>query len=240
MLPLPVRIPTATYRFQLRPEFGFDQARDLAPYLSRLGISEIYASPFFQASSSSARCTATTSTIRTNSVRRSGARKASSVSARRCTRRISGFSSISFPITWASMASTTGAGRTCWKTGRTHASRATSTSSGSRALDRLKDRVLVPILGAHYGAVLEKGRAGAKLREERAASSLALLPIRACRLRPRSYGVVLRGGHRSSSPADDERRARLAQPQRCLREFARRGHASSARFCCHKTRDRLR
>jgi (1->4)-alpha-D-glucan 1-alpha-D-glucosylmutase len=39
----------ATYRLQLRREFGFDQARDLLGYLAGLGISHLYLSPIMQA-----------------------------------------------------------------------------------------------------------------------------------------------------------------------------------------------
>ncbi|MEA2669901.1 MAG: (1-_4)-alpha-D-glucan 1-alpha-D-glucosylmutase, partial [Chloroflexota bacterium] len=41
--------PRATYRVQLRPGFGFDEAAALAPYLAELGISHLYASPILQA-----------------------------------------------------------------------------------------------------------------------------------------------------------------------------------------------
>jgi (1->4)-alpha-D-glucan 1-alpha-D-glucosylmutase len=41
--------PRATYRVQLRPGFGFDEAAALAPYLADLGISHLYASPILQA-----------------------------------------------------------------------------------------------------------------------------------------------------------------------------------------------
>jgi (1->4)-alpha-D-glucan 1-alpha-D-glucosylmutase len=39
----------ATYRIQLNEQFGFAAARDLVPYLSELGISHVYASPYFTA-----------------------------------------------------------------------------------------------------------------------------------------------------------------------------------------------
>lgn len=38
-------LPTATYRLQFSPEFGFADAERLVPYLARLGISHLYASP---------------------------------------------------------------------------------------------------------------------------------------------------------------------------------------------------
>lgn len=42
-------VPTATYRLQFHGGFTFAHARALAPYLARLGISHVYASPFFRA-----------------------------------------------------------------------------------------------------------------------------------------------------------------------------------------------
>lgn len=42
-------IPRATYRLQFHKEFGFHDATALAPYLARLGISHIYASPYLKA-----------------------------------------------------------------------------------------------------------------------------------------------------------------------------------------------
>jgi len=42
--------PAATYRLQLGPGLGFDQAAELAGYLARLGVSHAYASPVLQAS----------------------------------------------------------------------------------------------------------------------------------------------------------------------------------------------
>jgi (1->4)-alpha-D-glucan 1-alpha-D-glucosylmutase len=44
------RIPNCTYRLQLNRRFTFAQARELVPYLHELGVSDAYASPYFQAS----------------------------------------------------------------------------------------------------------------------------------------------------------------------------------------------
>jgi (1->4)-alpha-D-glucan 1-alpha-D-glucosylmutase len=43
------RIPTSTYRLQFNRQFTFAQAREIVPYLNALGISDCYASPYFQA-----------------------------------------------------------------------------------------------------------------------------------------------------------------------------------------------
>jgi (1->4)-alpha-D-glucan 1-alpha-D-glucosylmutase len=42
-------VPIATYRLQFHGGFTFAQAREIVPYLARLGISHVYASPFFRA-----------------------------------------------------------------------------------------------------------------------------------------------------------------------------------------------
>jgi (1->4)-alpha-D-glucan 1-alpha-D-glucosylmutase len=43
------RIPTSTYRLQFNRQFTFAHAREIVPYLDALGISDCYASPYFQA-----------------------------------------------------------------------------------------------------------------------------------------------------------------------------------------------
>src|SRR5690606_13507859 len=45
----PAMTPRATYRLQFTADFRFADAARLAPYLARLGISHVYASPVFQA-----------------------------------------------------------------------------------------------------------------------------------------------------------------------------------------------
>jgi (1->4)-alpha-D-glucan 1-alpha-D-glucosylmutase len=46
---MPPSIPIATYRLQLTANFDFDAAAAVIPYLKRLGISHVYASPFLKA-----------------------------------------------------------------------------------------------------------------------------------------------------------------------------------------------
>src|SRR5690606_28108585 len=41
--------PGATYRLQLNSELGFSSAAALAPYLQRLGVTHVYASPILKA-----------------------------------------------------------------------------------------------------------------------------------------------------------------------------------------------
>src|SRR5881392_1962619 len=47
------RIPTCTYRLQFNRWFTFAQAREIVPYLHALGVSDAYASPYFQAGANS-------------------------------------------------------------------------------------------------------------------------------------------------------------------------------------------
>ena len=44
------RIPTCTYRVQFNRWFAFSQGREIVSYLHALGVSDVYASPYFQAS----------------------------------------------------------------------------------------------------------------------------------------------------------------------------------------------
>jgi (1->4)-alpha-D-glucan 1-alpha-D-glucosylmutase len=48
------RVPTGTYRLQLRREFGFRDAAAIVPYLADLGVSHVYCSPILQAVAGSA------------------------------------------------------------------------------------------------------------------------------------------------------------------------------------------
>ncbi|MGH9582752.1 MAG: malto-oligosyltrehalose synthase, partial [Bryobacteraceae bacterium] len=43
------RVPISTYRVQLHADFGFDDAAGIADYLEQLGISHFYSSPYLQA-----------------------------------------------------------------------------------------------------------------------------------------------------------------------------------------------
>src|SRR5438876_6908984 len=44
------RIPICTYRLQFNRQFTFSQACEVVPYLQALGVTDAYASPYFQAS----------------------------------------------------------------------------------------------------------------------------------------------------------------------------------------------
>ncbi len=48
-----MRVPRATYRLQFNEDFTFADATDLVPYLAELGVSDLYASPYMKARSGS-------------------------------------------------------------------------------------------------------------------------------------------------------------------------------------------
>ena len=50
---MPPEIPRATYRVQLTAEFGFDEAAAVVDYLAELGVTHLYCSPYLQAASGS-------------------------------------------------------------------------------------------------------------------------------------------------------------------------------------------
>ena len=47
-MPFAPRVPRSTYRLQFNRRFGFKDATEIIPYLQKLGISDIYSSPFFR------------------------------------------------------------------------------------------------------------------------------------------------------------------------------------------------
>ena len=233
MLPLPVRIPTATYRFQFTPEFGFDQARDLVPYLSRLGISEVYASPLFQASSSS------THGYDVNDPNQFSAALGGKEGFEKFSKALKAedlgllvdfvpnHMGIDGEFNWR--------WQDVLENGENSRFARYFDIEWQPRLDRLKDRVLVPILGAHYGAVLEKGELALSYAEGR-------FFIRYFRfrlpLRPHSYGAVLQE-IMAQLPADDDRRALLRSLSDAFENLPAED-TEQREVLLHKTRDRLR
>src|SRR4029077_16392947 len=47
--PAPVYVPASTYRLQIHRGFSLTSARDIVPYLARLGVDACYTSPYFTA-----------------------------------------------------------------------------------------------------------------------------------------------------------------------------------------------
>jgi (1->4)-alpha-D-glucan 1-alpha-D-glucosylmutase len=148
-------VPTSTYRLQLRPGFGFDEAAAVAPYLARLGVSHVYASPYLQATPGSAHGYDVVDPHRVN-VELGGAR-----GHRRFQDRLGelGLGQV-LDIVPNHMAITSGRNPWWWDVLENGPS-----SRYARYFDvdwdppeaHLRDLVLIPILGDHYGRVLEAG-----------------------------------------------------------------------------------
>src|ERR1700742_128457 len=197
MLPLPERIPTATYRFQFTPEFGFDHARGLVPYLAKLGISEIYASPIFQASSSS------THGYDVNDPNQISAALGGKEGFERFSKALQA-ENLGLLVDFVpNHMGIDGEFNWRWQdvleNGENSRYAPYFDIEWQPRLDRLKDRVLGPILGAHFGAGLEKGELAVGYADGAffVRYSRFRLP-----LRPRSYGVVLQEII-TQLPADD-------------------------------------
>ena len=132
-----------------------------------------------------AACTATTSSITTASTPRSAPPRISSASSRRCARTRWATSSTSCP-TMSASARTTPGGWTCSRTARPRAMRASSTSTG-----RSRGKLLIPVLGETYGAVLERGEL--QLRHDARAATRSRCSITSIAFRSGARTTIARG-----------------------------------------------
>ncbi len=165
-MPLPVRqprIPDATYRVQLHKDFTFNQAREIVPYLHALGISDLYTSPFFQASPGSTHGYDIVDHNHLNpeigtrgGVRRAGRRTARSTAW--------GWWPISCPTTWASPRPPTAGGWTCSKTAPVRWPPSASTSTGTRSSASWKTRCSCPSSATSTGACWKRANSSCPSR----------------------------------------------------------------------------
>jgi (1->4)-alpha-D-glucan 1-alpha-D-glucosylmutase len=148
-------VPRATYRLQLRPGFGFDQAASIADYLAGLGVSHLYASPYLQASPGSTHGYDVVDPSRVN--HELGGEEAHE---RFCAAlREAGLGQV-LDIVPNHMA-ITGPENRWWadvlRNGPASAFAAYFDVDWDPPESKLRDMVLMPILGDHYGRVLEAG-----------------------------------------------------------------------------------
>jgi (1->4)-alpha-D-glucan 1-alpha-D-glucosylmutase len=147
--------PRATYRLQLRPGFGFEQAAAIADYLAALGVSHVYASPYLQASPGSTHGYDVVDPSRVNE--ELGGENAH---ARFC--RALGEAGLGqiLDIVPNHMA-ITGPENRWWadvlRNGPASAYASYFDVDWDPPESKLRDLVLMPILGDHYGRVLEAG-----------------------------------------------------------------------------------
>jgi (1->4)-alpha-D-glucan 1-alpha-D-glucosylmutase len=205
MLPPPVRVPTATYRIQFTPGFGFEEARRLIPYLKELGISDLYASPLFQASSASTHgYDVNDYNVISDSL---GGRK--------------GFDQFSAGLRENGLGllldfvpnhmGIDGEYNFWWRHVLEHGAQSKYAPffdiEWHPRLERLNDRVLVPMLGDHYGAVLEGGGLALSYEKGRFVIRHGSLQLP---LRPRSYAAIF-AKIDEQLPSGDARKMRLRE-----------------------------
>jgi (1->4)-alpha-D-glucan 1-alpha-D-glucosylmutase len=152
---MPKKSPLSTYRVQLRSEFGFDDAAAIAGYLADLGISHLYSSPYLQAARGSAHGYDVVDPTRVNE--ELGGEEAH---ARLCrTLGEKGLGQV-LDIVPNHMAITERDNTWWWdvlENGAASRYAAYFDVDWNSPQARLRDTVLLPILGDHYGRVLENG-----------------------------------------------------------------------------------
>lgn len=186
-------IPRATYRVQLNAEFGFDRTAEIADYLGRLGVSHLYASPYMKARPGS---THGYDIVDHNAL---NPELGDETAFRRMVERLkeNGLGQIlDFvpnhvgvggadngwwldTLEWGPDSPYAGYFDIEWDSDRRY----------------LQGKVLVPLLGDQYGAVLESG--GLELRFDAAVGAFAVWAYGTHKLpvRPEDYGTVLGADH---------------------------------------------
>ena len=153
----------ATYRVQFHAGFAFAEAAAIMDYLADLGISHLYCSPYLQAAPGQhARLRrGQPSPSQPGAWRRRGARAFDHGAERTEPGPGARHRSESHgdrrpkPIR---------GGGTCSRTAHPAVMRHTSTSNGIRPRSRLRNTIVLPVLGDHYGRVLERGEIACRAR----------------------------------------------------------------------------
>jgi (1->4)-alpha-D-glucan 1-alpha-D-glucosylmutase len=145
----------ATYRLQLRPDFGFDEAAAIADYLADLGVSHLYTSPYLQAAQGSTHGYDVIDPTRVNE--ELGGKEGH---ARLCRRLGEAGLGQVLDIVPNHMAITERGNVWWWdvlENGPSSRFAAYFDVDWDPPQARLRNTVLLPILGDHYGRVLEAG-----------------------------------------------------------------------------------
>jgi len=191
-------VPSATYRFQFNKDFTFAQAAALAEYLRELGISHVYASPYFKASPGSTHGYDVTDHSALNPEVGSTQDYEAYVDAlkRNGLGQIADFVPNHMGI---------GPLNPYWmdvlENGRGSRYALFFDIDWHPLKEELADKVLLPILGDQYGRVLEKGEL--KLNFEQGCFHLTYFETR-LPINPRSYGVVLNKALELGAPPPED------------------------------------
>ncbi len=198
------RVPRATYRVQLTPAFGLAAAAGVVDYLAALGVSHLYASPFLRA--------------------RSGSNHGYDIIDHQAVSEElggeAGLATLSHRLARAGMRLVmdivpnhmgVGFADNAWwldllRWGRHSRHAAFFDVDWSPAKPELRDKLLVPLLGDHYGRVLERGELVLEL-DERGAFSVNYFDHR-FPLAPHTYPAIF-GARATASPALDRLLARF-------------------------------
>jgi (1->4)-alpha-D-glucan 1-alpha-D-glucosylmutase len=181
-------VPRATYRLQFNREFGFAQAAELVPYLAALGVSHIYASPYFKARAGSAHGY---DIVDHNALNPEVGDRAAF--DRLCAAlRAHGMGQVLDVV--PNHVAVLGADNLRWldvlENGRASAQANFFDIAWDRAPDELRGKLLLPVLGDHYGSVLARGEIALAFDAEHGEFSLRYADHR-FPLDPQTYPRVL-------------------------------------------------
>jgi (1->4)-alpha-D-glucan 1-alpha-D-glucosylmutase len=173
-----VKVPASTYRLQLHKGFTFDDASAIAPYLSELGISHVYSSPYLQAAPGSMHGYDVVDHQRVNE-------ELGGTPAHEQYCKTLGENGLGQVLDIVPNHMAIGSQNRFWwdvlENGASSRYASFFDIDWNPAEERLRDKVLVPILGDQYGRVLEAGeikvtRKGAKFLVEAAGQTLPAAP----------------------------------------------------------------
>src|SRR3954469_25805885 len=180
-----VRLPLATYRVQLHKGFGFNAAASIAEYLDELGVTDLYTSPFLRAAPGSNHGYDVLDHQQLNPELGTPADHAAMCSAVR-------EKGLGHVLDIVPNHMGIGSGNSLWmdllENGPSARAARYFDVEWRPVKEELADKVLVPILGDRYGAVLERGELKLELHDGsfRVHYFDHVLPIN-----PRSYGHIL-------------------------------------------------
>ena len=172
------KTPLSTYRIQLHKGFSFDDASAIAPYLRRLGISHVYSSPYLQAAPGSMHGYDVVDHQRVNE-------ELGGAPAHQRFCQVLGEVGLGQVLDIVPNHMAIGSENRFWwdvlENGAASRYASFFDIDWNPQEERLRDKVLVPILADQYGRVLEKGdikvvRKGARFTVEAAGQTLPAAP----------------------------------------------------------------
>jgi (1->4)-alpha-D-glucan 1-alpha-D-glucosylmutase len=186
-------IPRATYRLQFNKHFTFDDAAALAPYLAQLGVSHLYASPYFKARPGSLHGYDIVDHSQLNPELGDDAafrRMSDALKLQRLGQILDvvpnhmGVGGADNPLwldvlEWGQESAYAGWFDIEWDPDRRY----------------LHEKVLVPLLGAQYGVELERGKLRLKFDDATGALAVWAYDTHMLPIWPLHYGIVLGTGH---------------------------------------------